>query len=494
MKTIESIISIEKFILLTIFTSITYVIITNYKNKSLKEILKIIATNLSVLTIYFLLKRYIQQIYLLPVLFVAWVWIIKIISNKPWNYSVFVFAIALVVSYISYLLSVLLSGITLKLLIPTIDYKNPISMIVIPIMMVIINGLIYNLKRIKNGINFLKNVEKVDNIGKFTNAIILLTILIAEAKKDDTNILLNTFVAIIGLAITYFIINWIQSQITKHYKNDMKSHTIEVQKEEIEEHLKTIEEVKAENLKLATAVHKYNHRISALEKALRDTAKNANNTEFAEEISVFLKETEDISKGFAKESEVITKTLPLTHIAGIDNMFKFMQEEAINSGINFDLKINTSIHDLIDKIIPKDKFETLLGDHLKDAIIAINSSDKTYKSILVILGIVDDCYELSIYDTGIEFEIETLLKLGKERITTHNDIGGSGIGFMTTFETLESTKASLIIEEYNPETTSYTKSVNIRFDEKNNYKIYSYRAEEIRNKNKDKKIIIKNIE
>lgn len=54
---------------------------------------------------------------------------------------------------------------------------------------------------------------------------------------------------------------------------------------------------------------------------------------------------------------------------------------------------------------------------------------------------------MCIYDSGIEFELETLKKLGLERITTHKKTGGSGIGFMTTFETLKECKASLIIEE-----------------------------------------------
>ena len=37
------------------------------------------------------------------------------------------------------------------------------------------------------------------------------------------------------------------------------------------------------------------------------------------------------------------------------------------------------------------------------------------------LGTKENCYELSIYDSGIEFEIETLKKLGLERATTHKE-------------------------------------------------------------------------
>ena len=64
---------------------------------------------------------------------------------------------------------------------------------------------------------------------------------------------------------------------------------------------------------------------------------------------------------------------------------------------------------------------------------------------------------------------------------------------MTTFETLKECKGSLIIEEYNPETTSYTKSVTIKFDGKNKYKICSYRAEKIKEQTTKRRIIIQKL-
>ena len=57
-----------------------------------------------------------------------------------------------------------------------------------------------------------------------------------------------------------------------------------------------------------------------------------------------------------------------------------------------------------------------------------------------------------------------------------------------TFETLKQCKASLIIEEYYNQ--EYTKAVIIKFDNKNEYRIHSYRAEEIKNKIQDNRIII----
>ena len=95
------------------------------------------------------------------------------------------------------------------------------------------------------------------------------------------------------------------------------------------------------------------------------------------------------------------------------------------------------------------------------------------------------------YDTGVEFEIETLLKLGLEPVTTHKNTGGTGIGFISTFETINKCKASLIIQERNRKNTNdYTKAVIIRFDGKKEYRIKSYRADEIKKQAKDNRIII----
>ncbi len=62
---------------------------------------------------------------------------------------------------------------------------------------------------------------------------------------------------------------------------------------------------------------------------------------------------------------------------------------------------------------------------------------------------------------------------------------------MTTFETLSETKGSLIIEEKHPmNNVDYTKVIKIRFDNKNEYRINSYRKEEIQKQNKDERILI----
>ena len=75
-------------------------------------------------------------------------------------------------------------------------------------------------------------------------------------------------------------------------------------------------------------------------------------------------------------------------------------------------------------------------------------------------GKIDETYGLYIYDSGVEFEPETLKNLGKKPSTTHADKGGTGMGFMNTFDTLRQYKASMIIHEYGkPCLENFTKTL-----------------------------------
>lgn len=489
MKLVVMLSNLERMFMVILFTYFIYIKITNYKENDIYKTIFIVTCSLNISLMYMIFLQYLPPSCAMLVLCILYAVIINVfIIENEFTYIAYI--ISFIIAYIMFLVSVLISGTTLRLCIPSIDSKNSISLIIIPTIESLLLHFMFKTKRFKNGFNFIKNIKVKENLFKYIVLFSGITMIIFGLLQQKNNIVINTFVFMGIIFIAFSLIIWIKSQITKTYKNKMRDRTIEIQKTEIDEQAKLIEEIKAENLKLATAVHKYNSKFESLEHAMKRTLSLDSKTEFANEISVILKESEETLRNFAKEVEVNTNKLPLINIAGIDKMFKYMQEEAAKNNINFDLKINESINPLIENIIPKEKFEILIGDHLKDAIIAIKASKATYKSILVTLGLVEGIYEFSIYDTGIEFEIDTLLKLGEEQVTTHKNEGGSGIGFMTTFETLKECKASLVIEEYNPETTNYTKSVTIKFDGKNEYKICSYRAEKIKEQKSKRRIII----
>lgn len=479
-----------KMFIILIFIYFTYEKITNNSNNNSKSILIILLCSI-VAIIYILVNKYLKPLLAITILYIIYGIILNIAIKDKFDYISYIYSC--IIAYVIYLLAIVITAILLFIITPKIEYTNPIASLIISFITFILFLFVFKIKRLKQGFNFLKKRDIDKRVRIFAIFCIIALILIFSFSNKMNNIILKSNIFIFFILITVCLTIWIKSQITKTYKNKMRDRTIEMQKAEIDEKEKIIEEIKAENLKFANTIHKYNHKFESLEFAMKNALKLDSKEEFANEIAVILEESKNTAKNFAKETEVDTRKIPLTNINGIDTMFKYMQEEAIKNNIQFDLKINANINSLINEIIPKEKFETLIGDHIKDAIIAINSNNKTYKSILVTLGLVDGIYEFSVYDTGVEFKIDTLIKLGIEQVTTHKEEGGSGIGFMTTFKTLKECKASLVIEEYNPETTNYTKAITIRFDGKDEYKIYSYRAEKIKEQKGKRRIIIKRI-
>jgi len=298
---------------------------------------------------------------------------------------------------------------------------------------------------------------------------------------------------LVGLSMLLtVIIIWVKNQITFFYKERLKEKLIkELENELVQE--KNKNKNISENLdKIATINHKYSSRISALE----HWSKNIVAEEFSTELSDITKSIQNISYEYSNDVSTTTKSysqLTKTNIGTIDNLLKYMQKELMKDKISFEFKLNINDINLrLEKIISISHLETLLCDLIKNAHIALNYSNKKYLAILLEFEIIDNEYEIRISDNGIPFEIDTLLNLGTKPSTTHKEDGGSGIGYMTIFEILNIYKASLIIKEYSSE-TGYKKTIAVRFDNKNQYIIKSYRYKEILKKSKNNRIIIDKI-
>ena len=421
------------------------------------------------------------------------------ITKNSFQYSFIIAFISLTITYLIYIISLLISSFFLKIINPTIQKDNIAILFFSIFLEYIFIDKMFKIKRFKHGILFLQNVEKVNNIGFIGFALVGITIVIYSIADTYK----YTSLLVIGIVIeTICIIIWIRRKITKYYKQKLKERTIEDLKKEIEQKEEQINKILEENRTIATINHKYSNRIQALEQISAQILSKPEfiekiKTEFGTDFGDIQNQINKISKEFSteiKETIKQDKQLIKTGIFGIDNILEYMREEAEKNNIKFDFKTNANINYMVENIIDQSKLETLLADHIKDAIIAINSSNNKHKSILTTISIIKNYYEICIYDTGIEFEIKTLLNLGIKPVTTHKETGGSGIGFITTFKTLKETNASLIIEEKHPmNNTDYTKVVRIRFDGKNEYNICSYRAEKIIAQNKNNGNIINNI-
>lgn len=396
------------------------------------------------------------------------------------------------ISIVCMLIATIMSFMIMKSFRLNLIKHNIIEYVVIGIIQFLLIYLFFKIKRFKYGFSFLQgketmNKENTSKIGILVSSIIIAISLVLSTYSRTTSKILIAILILGGILMIY----WIKKSITKHYKEKMKERTVEIQQEQIKQQDEKIKNLQTELADVLQINHKYSHRISAMEKAVTKLGtKLQANEEFAEEYGDILSSIKKLSKEYKEEvASVIKETkLPKTNIFSIDNLLEYMKQESEKDKIDFKLNLDFDINEILETKIPQNKLETMLADHIRDAIIAINCSENKDRRIKVVLDKEDNNYQIKFYDTGIEFEIETLSNLGLKRITTHKSTGGSGIGFMTTFETLKQCKASLIIEEYSD--LEYTKAVIIKFDNKNEYRIHSYRAEEIKNKIQDNRIII----
>lgn len=329
----------------------------------------------------------------------------------------------------------------------------------------------FKIKRFKYGISFLQkntNNEYTDIFILNISAIILFLIIVITSSN-------NKMASIIGMeTIVYAIIMFItiKKSLNLYYKQKLLVQELDETKAELDNKNKEIKELEEENLTFKKRSHSLIHQQKSLEYKIEQMMMQ---TEISKELAGELKERlEKIGDEIYKEKENIE--LDKTGITEIDDMLKYMQSECNKNKIEFILKLEGNIHQMTNNAIPKEELEILLADHIKNAIIAIKHTENINRTIMVKLGKIDAVYGISIYDSGAEFEKETLDNLGKRPSTTHADEGGTGMGFMNTFGTLKKYEASLIIEEYNkPSKDNYTKVINIKFDKKNEFKIKSYR-------------------
>lgn len=397
-------------------------------------------------------------------------------------YSSLITLVSFAINQVLFYIASTLSYFPMRILNLTNEY---LSFLLIMIIQGLLLTLFWQIKRIRNGITFLKKWKDDEYINlmllNISSGILFIAVIISNYQEGVTS---KFGIMLIIFAIVMFITIWKSLQL--YYRQQMLERTLKQTQEELNNKNKEIEKLEAEILEFNGISHSIDHKQKALMHKLEQLQMN---NEVADEISL-RKQIEDITKDLPDKKNI---KLTKTGIEEVDDMLDYMQSECTQNKIEFQLQVIDSIFYMINHYINKDDLKILLADHIKDAIIAINHSDNINKSILVKIGKIAGIYGVYFYDSGIEFEIDTLVKLGNKPITTHKDEGGTGMGFVNTFKALSKSNASLEIEEIGkPTKDNYTKILKVEFDNKNEFRIKTYRKEEIKSKKIENKLIIQN--
>ena len=353
-------------------------------------------------------------------------------------HSMIITAISLSINYIFLFISIFLSFLLNIFVKIQNEYINMYIIILIYVMFIY---WFSKIRRVNSGIAFLE--KRIEN--QYLEIFILnisVIILFCITILSNYNVITSNIFGIYIIIIFIIMFITIQKSLQLYYKQRLLVQDLEETKKELEDKKKEL--------------------------ALKN--------EIAEEIDV-KNRLNNITKQISEEPEI---EIPKTNISEIDDMLNYMKSECIKNKIKFEVQLNGNIYQMINNHITKEELEILIAEHVKNAIIAVNYSNNSNRSILVRIGKIDGQYSIYIYDSGIEFEINTLHKLGKIPSTTHKESGGTGMGFMNTFDTLKKHKASITINEYGkPAKDNYTKVIMIVFNKKDEFNIISYRQKEI---------------
>lgn len=340
----------------------------------------------------------------------------------------------------------------------------------------LITFLLLQIKRFRKGFQFFNN-EKNLGIGLVISG--LLFVLFGIIYTYDY---INDFIAYFvwfGIFISAFgIYLWIRRSITAHYREKLQFKSEERYQELLKEKEGEVERLNHSNEFLAKIVHRDNHLMSALDSSINAYSESDDKTfkeNLLHEIQTLANERGELIEKEQRESKI----LPSTGNILIDGAISSLYIKAAAHGIGFDLTVSETVDKIIGKYISQTDLQTLICDHIKDAIIAVDAAGKKSGQILVELSEKNDNFTITVFDNGVDFDIETFAKLGTERVTTHAETGGSGIGFMTTFETLRKAHASLVITEFENK-TSFSKSIALIFNGDNKFIIQSYRSDQLK--------------
>lgn len=466
-----------KYTAINLFSCFIFTKITNFKDFSQKNILLAIIISLSISIGYTISSTWINPSSITIISYLVLTFFNCYLFKNNYAYFIRISLLSLSLSIILHSICIF-SSIIIFIILFHANYRNPLILFFAILLELLIINAIFKSKRLKNGFSFFKRNNYTFNLPIFLSIVVLFMF---NSLGNYINDFFTEFLLLSLSLIFISIFLWVKERFLLHYKSMITSDTIKNLQTQLNNEIILNESMKEELKNISIINHKYSSRISALELYINKLSASLNyGEEFANEISEASQLIKNLSSEYSNELDKGLAPINKTGIINIDNLLDYFRYNCSSNNVDFNVIIKSNIKQVANELIALNLLETLLCDIIKNATIAIKHSNDDNHKILVQFDVLEHL-EICIYDTGIEFEVDTFNLLGIENITTHKDTGGSGIGFATIFEILDKTNASIIIEEYQSNTSDYSKCIIIRFDNKHDFIIRSYRYKEIKN-------------
>ncbi len=406
-------------------------------------------------------------------------WIIhSTISAQP-KVSFVTTMIAFAISYGFYILSCF----TLAIILSIFHFDDPRK---VPLYSLFYAGIIeqfllvflFHQKRFCKGMPFLF-ATKFLNIGMIV-CLFFLVLLTYLQTSDISRLWVNILYSVLLVISLAALIFWWQAQLTKSYLHKLQLLELESLRKELEETTKEMEHLKKQNEELGRLIHKDNKLIPAMETAVIDflsaSVQKENNT-IGQSLISQLKELSGSRREILDEVSAARSHHFATGVPALDTMLTYFDRRAEARKMEFTVNVTPDLKAYVPSRISSDDITHLLADLLENAIIAVTPC--TSRKIRLQIYPYRKWFVIELSDTGIPFQTESLLQFGIQRLTTHKDSGGSGIGLMDIWKLKEKYHASIHITEY-PDSSPFSKRITFLLDHRNQYLIRTWRCEELK--------------
>lgn len=368
--------------------------------------------------------------------------VFKIRYRMHWGETINMTTISLGIAVFLTLISFVLSLPVLFLLyrFENEELRNLLAQIAQVILIIVFTFVLFKIKRFKSAIVPLRNDGTNDAL-TFAGIISIFAMTLYYISSDLKNDILEFSFLFLAFCTLTLIIGW-RRVITRRYRQQIMHRNIEYLEKALASSQQEQRDITEKNEELAKIIHRDNKLIPSMMIAVENCIKSGSPSDaqgVLDELKKLYEERTDAVLSIVESATPLNKTGDFT----IDSIMEFLRGIGIKHKAELYVEAEENAVTLLrEKFADVTELNTMLCDLGENALIAAKGG-----KVKLSFDCADNMPQISIYDSGEPFAVQVLAGMGKKKITTHINDGGSGTGLFQTFQILKKYAASFIIDE-----------------------------------------------
>ena len=315
--------------------------------------------------------------------------------------------------------------------------------------------------RLVNGMPFLKFFRGSWG-GAVLGFVVIFTAFLASMDPMTDNRFLLFGTAAIESAV--FLILWWREKLIIRFNTRIRDANVEALERENSKLKAEMQRVLDDNFEMARMMHTETKVVAGIEADLlafleafhTDDLSSDNAKQLIDRLHQILQDQDVQTAIYHADAD----SIPPTGLPSLDAVIRLMTAKAKKAGAELTVTCQAdfamSFSDLSEAHVAQ-----IVADLLDNAVIATESVE--VKKVDLTISQINETWTISVKDTGVQFPVHLMSKIGVVPVTTHEDSGGSGMGMMSIIHLISITRASLYIDQKSVN-QPYAKEIRVVFD------------------------------